>query len=120
MVVKTITNVSNEKKNHTITGAELEALKGDLIINKNWATGATPVEVLFTVNGGSFNNVKKNLSVGQTTISIPDVPKFEGSGSIATKKRISYEVEEDIQSGYMLSSAEFDWENLKYTFTYQP
>lgn len=116
VVVKTITNVANEKKNHTITGAELEALKGDLVINKNWATGTTPVEVLFTVNGGSFNNVKKNLSVGQTTITIPDVPKFEGSGSIATKKRISYEVEEDIQSGYMLSSAEFDWENLKYTF----
>lgn len=116
VVVKTITNVSNEKKNHTITGAELEALKGDLVINKNWAKGTTPVEVSFTINGGSFNNTKKTLPVGQTTITIPNVQKFEGSGSIATKKRISYEVEEDIQSGYMLSSAEFDWENLKYTF----
>ncbi|MDY4128006.1 SpaA isopeptide-forming pilin-related protein [Peptostreptococcus porci] len=116
VVVKTITNVANEKKNHTITGAELEALKGDLVINKNWATGTTPVEVLFTVNGGSFNNTKKTLPVGQTTITIPNVPKFEGSGSIATKKRFYYDVEEDIQSGYMLSSAEFDWENLKYTF----
>ncbi|WP_153050822.1 hypothetical protein, partial [Streptococcus suis] len=60
-VVETITNVTNEKANHTITGASLEALKGDITIQKKWATGTEKTAVTFSVNGGSYRNHKVTL-----------------------------------------------------------
>ncbi|MGQ7554702.1 SpaA isopeptide-forming pilin-related protein [Streptococcus suis] len=114
-LVKTITNVTNEKANHTISGAQLEALKGDIKIQKNWVNGATPVNTSFTITGGTVNQTK-TLSAGQTTITVNDVPKFSGTGATAMKKRIHYEVNETVPTGYILASATFDLESLTYLF----
>ncbi|MGQ7551189.1 SpaA isopeptide-forming pilin-related protein, partial [Streptococcus suis] len=114
-LVKTVTNVTNEKANHTISGAQLEALKGDIKIQKNWVNGATPVNTSFTITGGTVNQTK-TLSAGQTTITVNDVPKFSGTGATAMKKRIHYEVNETVPTGYILASATFDLESLTYLF----
>lgn len=114
-LVKTVTNVTNEKANHTISGAQLEALKGDIKIQKNWVNGATPVNTTFTITGGNINQTK-TLTTGQTTITVNDVPKFSGTGATAMKKRIHYEVNEAVPTGYILASATFDLENLTYLF----
>ncbi|WP_194964893.1 SpaA isopeptide-forming pilin-related protein, partial [Streptococcus suis] len=114
-LVKTVTNVTNEKVNHTISGAQLEALKGDIKIQKNWVNGATPVNTSFTITGGTVNQTK-TLSAGQTTITVNDVPKFSGTGATAMKKRIHYEVNETVPTGYILASATFDLESLTYLF----
>ncbi|MCQ8265672.1 SpaA isopeptide-forming pilin-related protein [Streptococcus suis] len=114
-LVKTVTNVINEKLNHTISGAQLEALKGDIKIQKNWVNGATPVNTSFTITGGTVNQTK-TLSAGQATITVNDVPKFSGTGATAMKKRIHYEVNETVPTGYILASATFDLESLTYLF----
>ncbi|WP_105128273.1 SpaA isopeptide-forming pilin-related protein [Streptococcus suis] len=114
-LVKTVTNVTNEKANHTISGAQLEALKGDIKIQKNWVNGATPVNTTFTITGGNINQTK-TLTTGQTTITVNDVPKFSGTGATAMKKRIHYEVNETVPTGYILASATFDLESLTYLF----
>ncbi|HEL1968653.1 TPA: discoidin domain-containing protein [Streptococcus suis] len=116
-VVETITNVTNEKANHTITGASLEALKGDITIQKKWATGTEKTAVTFSVNGGSYRNHKVTLQANQTQVTVPNVEKFSGTGSTATKTRIYYEVTEDVPGGYALSTAQMDWKNLQYVFT---
>ncbi|HFI0689098.1 TPA: SpaA isopeptide-forming pilin-related protein [Streptococcus suis] len=116
-VVETITNVTNEKANHTITGASLEALKGDITIQKKWATGTEKTAVTFSINGGSYRNHKVTLQANQTQVTVPNVEKFSGTGSTATKTRIYYEVTEDVPVGYALSTAQMDWKNLQYVFT---
>ncbi|WP_029187925.1 SpaA isopeptide-forming pilin-related protein [Streptococcus suis] len=116
-VVETITNVTNEKANHTITGASLESLKGDITIHKKWATGTEKTAVTFSVNGGSYNNRKVTLQANQSQVTVPNVEKFSGTGSTATKTRIYYEVTEDVPDGYALSTAQMDWKNLQYVFT---
>ncbi|MFM0600916.1 SpaA isopeptide-forming pilin-related protein [Streptococcus suis] len=116
-VVETITNVTNEKANHTITGASLESLKGDITIHKKWATGTEKTAVTFSVNGGSYNNHKVTLQANQTQVTVLNVEKFSGTGSTATKTRIYYEVTEDVPVGYALSTAQMDWKNLQYVFT---
>ncbi|HEM5231950.1 TPA: discoidin domain-containing protein, partial [Streptococcus suis] len=116
-VVETITNVTNEKANHTITGASLEALKGDITIQKKWATGTEKTAVTYTINGGSYNNHKVTLQANQSQVTVPNVEKFSGTGSTATKTRIYYEVTEDVPVGYALSTAQMDWKNLQYVFT---
>ncbi|MFM0682188.1 SpaA isopeptide-forming pilin-related protein [Streptococcus suis] len=117
VLVKTVTNVRDEKVNHTISGAELEALKGDITIQKNWETGSDKVDVTFTVNGGSLSNRTATISANATQVTIANVDKFSGTGSTATKKRIYYEITEAVPSGYILSSRQTDWENLYYVFT---
>ncbi|HEM5992570.1 TPA: discoidin domain-containing protein [Streptococcus suis] len=116
-VVETITNVTNEKANHTITGASLEALKGDITIQKKWATGTEKTAVTYTINGGSYNNHKVTLQANQSQVTVSNVEKFSGTGSTATKTRIYYEVTEDVPVGYALSTAQMDWKNLQYVFT---
>ncbi|WP_180273276.1 SpaA isopeptide-forming pilin-related protein [Streptococcus suis] len=116
-VVETITNVTNEKANHTITGASLEALKGDITIQKKWATGTEKTAVTFSINGGSYRDHKVTLQANQTQVTVPNVEKFSGTGSTATKTRIYYEVTEDVPVGYALSTAQMDWKNLQYVFT---
>ncbi|HHT7733675.1 TPA: SpaA isopeptide-forming pilin-related protein [Streptococcus suis] len=116
-VVETITNVTNEKANHTITGASLEALKGDITIQKKWASGTEKTAVTYTINGGSYNNHKVTLQANQSQVTVPNVEKFSGTGSTATKTRIYYEVTEDVPVGYALSTAQMDWKNLQYVFT---
>ncbi|HEM2750187.1 TPA: discoidin domain-containing protein [Streptococcus suis] len=116
-VVETITNVTNEKANHTITGASLEALKGDITIQKKWATGTEKTAVTYTINGGSYNNHKVTLPENQSQVTVSNVEKFSGTGSTATKTRIYYEVTEDVPVGYALSTAQMDWKNLQYVFT---
>ncbi|HFR3896084.1 TPA: SpaA isopeptide-forming pilin-related protein [Streptococcus suis] len=116
-VVETITNVTNEKANHTITGASLEALKGDITIHKKWATGTEKTAVTYTINGGSYNNHKVTLQANQSQVTVSNVEKFSGTGSTATKTRIYYEVTEDVPVGYALSTAQMDWKNLQYVFT---
>ncbi|HFI2431346.1 TPA: SpaA isopeptide-forming pilin-related protein [Streptococcus suis] len=116
-LVKTITNVTNEKANHTISGAQLEALKGNITIQKNWETGSDKVDVTFTANGGSLTNRTATISANTTQVTIANVDKFSGTGSTATKKRIYYEITEAVPSGYILSSRQTDWENLYYVFT---
>ncbi|WNF70294.1 SpaA isopeptide-forming pilin-related protein [Streptococcus suis] len=116
-VVETITNVTNEKANHTITGASLEALKGDITIHKKWATGTEKTAVTFSVNGGSYRDHKVTLQANQSQVTVPNVEKFSGTGSTATKTRIYYEVTEDVPDGYALSTAQMDWKNLQYVFT---
>ncbi|HEL2685480.1 TPA: hypothetical protein T7L01_001628, partial [Streptococcus suis] len=116
-VVETITNVTNEKANHTITGASLEALKGDITIHKKWATGTEKTAVTFSVNGGSYRDHKVTLQANQSQVTVPNVEKFSGTGSTATKTRIYYEVTEDVPVGYALSTAQMDWKNLQYVFT---
>ncbi|WP_233486254.1 SpaA isopeptide-forming pilin-related protein [Streptococcus suis] len=116
-LVKTITNVTNEKANHTISGAQLEALKGDITIQKNWETGSDKVDVTFTANGGSLTNRTATISANTKQVTIANVDKFSGTGSTATKKRIYYEITEAVPSGYILSSRQTDWENLYYVFT---
>ncbi len=103
-LVKTITNVTNEKANHTISGAQLEALKGDITIQKNWETGSDKVDVTFTANGGSLTNRTATISANTKQVTIANVDKFSGTGSTATKKRIYYEITEAVPSGYILSS----------------
>ncbi|HEP1834353.1 TPA: discoidin domain-containing protein [Streptococcus suis] len=116
-VVETITNVTNEKANHTITGASLEALKGDITIQKKWATGTEKTAVTYTINGGSYNNHKVTLQANQSQVIIPNVEKFSGTGSTASKTRIYYEVTENVPDDYALSTAQMDWKNLQYVFT---
>lgn len=116
-VVETITNVTNEKANHTITGASLEALKGDVTIQKKWATGTEKTAVTYTINGGSYNNHKVTLQANQSQVTVPNVEKFSGTGSTASKTRIYYEVTENVPDGYVLSTAQMDWKNLQYVFT---
>ncbi|MBY4970044.1 SpaA isopeptide-forming pilin-related protein [Streptococcus suis] len=116
-VVETITNVTNEKANHTITGASLEALKGDITIQKKWASGTEKTAVTYTINGGSYNNHKVTLQADQSQVTVSNVEKFSGTGSTATKTRIYYEVTEDVPVGYALSTAQMDWKNLQYVFT---
>ncbi|HGO8538095.1 TPA: SpaA isopeptide-forming pilin-related protein, partial [Streptococcus suis] len=116
-VVETITNVTNEKANHTITGASLEALKGDITIQKKWASGTEKTAVTYTINGGSYNNHKVTLQANQSQVTVSNVEKFSGTGSTATKTRIYYEVTEDVPVGYALSTAQMDWKNLQYVFT---
>ncbi|HEM5246334.1 TPA: discoidin domain-containing protein, partial [Streptococcus suis] len=116
-VVETITNVTNEKANHTITGASLEALKGDITIQKKWATGTEKTAVTFSVNGGSYRDHKVTLQADQSQVTVSNVEKFSGTGSTATKTRIYYEVTEDVPVGYALSTAQMDWKNLQYVFT---
>ncbi|MDW8764805.1 SpaA isopeptide-forming pilin-related protein [Streptococcus suis] len=116
-VVETITNVTNEKANHTITGASLEALKGDITIHKKWATGTEKTAVTFSVNGGSYRDHKVTLQANQSQVTVSNVEKFSGTGSTATKTRIYYEVTEDVPVGYALSTAQMDWKNLQYVFT---
>lgn len=114
-LVKTVTNVKDEKVNHTISGAQLEALKGDIKIQKNWVNEATPVTTTFKITGGTINQTQ-TLSADQSAITVNDVPKFSGTGSTATKKRIPYEVNEVVPDGYILTSAIFDLESLTYLF----
>ncbi|MDW8718179.1 SpaA isopeptide-forming pilin-related protein [Streptococcus suis] len=114
-LVKTVTNVKDEKVNHTISGAQLEALKGDIKIQKNWVNEATPVTTTFKITGGTINQTQ-TLSADQSAITVNDVPKFSGTGSTATKKRIPYEVKEVVPDGYILTSAIFDLESLTYLF----
>ncbi|WP_257213181.1 SpaA isopeptide-forming pilin-related protein [Streptococcus suis] len=116
-LVKTITNVTNEKANHTISGAQLEALKGDITIQKNWETGSDKVDVTFTANGGSLTNRTATISANTKQVTIANVDKFSGTGSTATKKRIYYEITEAVPSGYILSSRQTDWDTLTYLFT---
>ncbi|HEM5323529.1 TPA: discoidin domain-containing protein [Streptococcus suis] len=116
-VVETITNVTNEKANHTITGASLEALKGDITIQKKWASGTEKTAVTYTINGGSYNNHKVTLQADQSQVTVSNVEKFSGTGSTVTKTRIYYEVTEDVPVGYALSTAQMDWKNLQYVFT---
>ncbi|HFR3572478.1 TPA: SpaA isopeptide-forming pilin-related protein [Streptococcus suis] len=116
-VVETITNVTNEKANHTITGASLEALKGDITIQKKWASGTEKTAVTYTINGGSYRDHKVTLQANQSQVTVPNVEKFSGTGSTATKTRIYYEVTEDVPVGYALSTAQMDWKNLQYVFT---
>ncbi|HEL2217896.1 TPA: discoidin domain-containing protein [Streptococcus suis] len=116
-VVETITNVTNEKANHTITGASLEALKGDITIQKKWANGTEKTAVTYTINGGSYNNHKVTLQANQSQVIIPNVEKFSGTGSTASKTRIYYEVTENVPDDYALSTAQMDWKNLQYVFT---
>ncbi|WP_238146573.1 SpaA isopeptide-forming pilin-related protein, partial [Streptococcus suis] len=117
-LIKTVTNVRNEKVNHTISGAQLEALKGDIKIQKNWVNGAPPVELTFKVTGGGPERTVK-LPANSNTITVNDVDKFEGAGTTAMKKRIHYEVNEVVPAGYRLSSATFDLETLTYLFNNQ-
>lgn len=114
-LVKTVTNVKDEKVNHTISGAQLEALKGDIKIQKNWVNEATPVTTTFKITGGTIDQTQ-TLSADQSAITVNDVPKFSGTGSTATKKRIPYEVNEVVPDGYILTSAIFDLESLTYLF----
>lgn len=114
-LVKTVTNVKDEKVNHTISGAQLEALKGDIKIQKNWVNEATPVTTTFKITGGTINQTQ-TLSADQSAITVNYVPKFSGTGSTATKKRIPYEVKEVVPDGYILTSAIFDLESLTYLF----
>ncbi|HEM2541965.1 TPA: discoidin domain-containing protein [Streptococcus suis] len=116
-VVETITNVTNENANHTITGASLEALKGDITIQKKWATGTEKTAVTYTIKGGSYNNHKVTLQADQSQVTVSNVEKFSGTASTATKTRIYYEVTEDVPVGYALSTAQMDWKNLQYVFT---
>ncbi|HEP1814527.1 TPA: discoidin domain-containing protein [Streptococcus suis] len=116
-VVETITNVTNEKANHTITGASLEALKGDITIEKKWAQGTEKTAVTYSITGGSYQNHKVTMQANQSQVVISNVEKFSGTGSTATKKRVYYEVTEEVPSGYMLSTAQMDWEKLHYVFT---
>ncbi|MFI3059791.1 SpaA isopeptide-forming pilin-related protein [Streptococcus suis] len=116
-VVETITNVTNEKANHTITGASLEALKGDITIEKKWAQGTEKTAVTYSITGGSYQNHKVIMQANQSQVVISNVEKFSGTGSPATKKRVYYEVTEEVPSGYMLSTAQMNWEKLHYVFT---
>ncbi|HFI0422938.1 TPA: SpaA isopeptide-forming pilin-related protein, partial [Streptococcus suis] len=116
-VVETITNVTNEKANHTITGASLEALKGDITIEKKWAQGTEKTAVTYSITGGSYQNHKVTMQANQSQVVISNVEKFSGTGSTATKTRIYYEVTEDVPGGYALSTAQMDWKNLQYVFT---
>lgn len=115
-LTKTVTNVTNEKRNHTITGAELEALKADMTIKKNWADGAPPVDVTFTITSGSQPKEIK-LTKGQSTLTVPNMDKFAGGISTATSKRIYYQVDEKESDGYRLSTVQSDWKGLHYVFT---
>ncbi|MFI3223613.1 SpaA isopeptide-forming pilin-related protein [Streptococcus suis] len=116
-VVETETTVTNQKVNHTFVGAELAALKKDLTIKKVWLDNAQPVDVKFTVNGGSFNNRTFTLSRGQSQIVEQNVLTFSTSSNpFKTGKKIFYDVNEVEPSGYSLVAAEQDTEELIYTY----
>ncbi|WP_161941761.1 hypothetical protein, partial [Streptococcus suis] len=86
-------------------------------IHKKWATGTEKTAVTFSVNGGSYRDHKVTLQANQSQVTVPNVEKFSGTGSTATKTRIYYEVTEDVPDGYALSTAQMDWKNLQYVFT---
>ncbi|HEM4137591.1 TPA: discoidin domain-containing protein [Streptococcus suis] len=116
-VVETLTNITNSKTNHTFVGAELEALKKDLIIKKEWLENATPVDVNFTVKGGNINETL-TIRSNQREVVKRDVNKYEVTTSPTFKvgKKIFYDVNEIEPSGYSLVAAEQDTEELIYTY----
>ncbi|HEL2733264.1 TPA: discoidin domain-containing protein [Streptococcus suis] len=116
-VVETLTNITNNKTNHTFVGAELSALKKDLIIKKEWLENATPVDVNFTVKGGNINETL-TIRSSQREVVKRDVNKYEVTTSPTFKvgKKIFYDVNEVEPSGYSLVAAEQDTEGLIYTY----
>ncbi|CYU97036.1 SpaA isopeptide-forming pilin-related protein [Streptococcus suis] len=116
-VVETLTNITNNKINHTFVGAELSALKKDLIIKKEWLENATPVDVNFTVKGGNINETL-TIRSNQREVVKRDVNKYEVTTSPTFKvgKKIFYDVNEIEPSGYSLVAAEQDTEELIYTY----
>ncbi|HEL2593334.1 TPA: discoidin domain-containing protein [Streptococcus suis] len=116
-VVETLTNITNNKTNHTFVGAELSALKKDLIIKKEWLENATPVDVNFTVKGGNINETL-TIRSSQREVVKRDVNKYEVTTSPTFKvgKKIFYDVNEVEPSGYSLVAAEQDTEELIYTY----
>ncbi|HEM5093850.1 TPA: discoidin domain-containing protein [Streptococcus suis] len=116
-VVETETTVTNQKVNHTFVGAELAALKKDLIIKKEWLENATPVDVNFTVKGGNINETL-TIRSSQREVVKRDVNKYEVTTSPTFKvgKKIFYDVNEVEPSGYSLVAAEQDTEELIYTY----
>ncbi|HFR3185493.1 TPA: SpaA isopeptide-forming pilin-related protein, partial [Streptococcus suis] len=116
-VVETETTVTNQKVNHTFVGAELAALKKDLTIKKVWLDNAQPVDVKFTVNGGSFRDRIFTILKTQSQIVEQNVLVFSTStGPFKTGKKIFYDVNEVEPSGYSLVAAEQDTEELIYTY----
>lgn len=116
-VVETLTNITNSKTNHTFVGAELEALKKDLIIKKEWLENATPVDVNFTVKGGNINETL-TIRSNQREVVKRDVNKYEVTTSPTFKvgKKIFYDVSEIEPNGYMLLSSEQNTDELIYIF----
>ncbi|WP_161941701.1 SpaA isopeptide-forming pilin-related protein [Streptococcus suis] len=116
-VVETLTNITNNKTNHTFVGAELSALKKDLIIKKEWLENATPVDVNFTVKGGNINETL-TIRSSQREVVKRDVNKYEVTTSPTFKvgKKIFYDVNEVEPVGYSLVAAEQDTDELIYTY----
>ncbi|HEP1810653.1 TPA: discoidin domain-containing protein [Streptococcus suis] len=116
-VVETETTVTNQKVNHTFVGAELAALKKDLTIKKVWLDNAQPVDVKFTVNGGSFRDRIFTILKTQSQIVEQNVLVFSTStGPFKTGKKIFYDVNEVEPVGYSLVAAEQDTDELIYTY----
>lgn len=114
--VEVKTTVTNEKVNHTMSEAELESLKADLTIQKNWQTGSRPTDTYFKLTGGVNNALNENITISASKNSYvkANLLKFTGFDKNAT--RVSYTVEELSKPTYELVYSSFDEKTLTYTF----
>ncbi|WP_161496185.1 SpaA isopeptide-forming pilin-related protein [Streptococcus suis] len=118
-VVETLTNVTNHKVNHTFVGAELAALRKDLVIRKEWLNNATPVAIGFTVKGGNINETL-TIPAGQNEVRKANVLKYAwDSTTNKAGRKIFYDINEVEPTGYRLVSAEQDTDELIYVYKNQ-
>ncbi|MFM0583436.1 SpaA isopeptide-forming pilin-related protein, partial [Streptococcus suis] len=118
-VVETETTVTNQKVNHTFVGAELAALRKDLVIRKEWLNNATPVAIGFTVKGGNINETL-TIPAGQNEVRKANVLKYAwDSTTNKAGRKIFYDINEVEPTGYRLVSAEQDTDELIYVYKNQ-
>ncbi|WP_169729081.1 hypothetical protein [Atopobacter phocae] len=118
--VKVKSSVIDEKSNHTLSqSAELESLKSDLTINKNWIDEKQKVDLKFNVTTGK-NKYSIDMNRNQTAVIKENQPKFEKNIKDGyTWVRIPYQVSEDISSKYTQISSSIDIHKLIFNFTNQ-
>ncbi|NEW62361.1 hypothetical protein GMA11_03035 [Granulicatella sp. zg-ZJ] len=110
-----LTNITNEKVNHTIPQASLEALKVDLKIRKSWEDGATPVDTRYEIRADNTLICTEVLNANQTEKVVENIQKFK-LDNYGERKRIDYSVEELAPSGYYLLYSGSDDKALDYYF----
>lgn len=109
----TETKVNDPYKNHTLNGAELKALKGNLTIEKIWATDVKEEEkkdLTFKIKGGNLDE-DVVLKKGEKKYTKFGIDKFDDNF-----RRIIYDITEHPVSGFALYNQNIDRDSLTYIF----
>ncbi|MER0123694.1 SpaA isopeptide-forming pilin-related protein [Streptococcus sp. ZJ100] len=110
-----ITEVTNEKVNHKVDGAELEGLKTDLTIEKSWLDNATPVATSFTVRLNGQATQVVNMATNERRKVVQNVSKFALAAD-GSRQRVRHYVDENVPEGYYVAYSGSDEEKLNYFF----